>query len=266
MNEPVRILSDLHLGHTVSRIEKTSALRPLIAGAGTVVFNGDVWQELAEPFKERSATMLAELRDICAEENAEAVFLPGNHDPGWPGCGWVELAGGRIIVTHGDALWFDGSPWKREILTARSQILDIWSKYPTALHDPVARLDLAREIARTLCSVEYPTGRRFLQRAWDAVVPPVRALKMLEAWIHQGSAGARFCDRYFPNAEALIIGHFHRHGRWVRNGRLIIDTGSFMAPSRAHWVEWNNAWLSRGEIDESPDRCTIGRTLDTWRF
>ena len=113
MNEPVRILSDLHLGHTVSRIEKTSALRPLIAGAGTVVFNGDVWQELAEPFKERSATMLAELRDICAEENAEAVFLPGNHDPGWPGCGWVELAGGRIIVTHGDALWFDGSPWKR---------------------------------------------------------------------------------------------------------------------------------------------------------
>ena len=53
MNEPVRILSDLHLGHRVSRIERTSALRPLIAGAGTVIFNGDTWQELAEPFRGR---------------------------------------------------------------------------------------------------------------------------------------------------------------------------------------------------------------------
>ena len=34
MNEPVRILSDLHLGHKISRISQVSALRPLIAGAG----------------------------------------------------------------------------------------------------------------------------------------------------------------------------------------------------------------------------------------
>ena len=44
--QPVRILSDLHLGHQVSRIARVSALRPLVAGAGTVIFNGDTWQEL----------------------------------------------------------------------------------------------------------------------------------------------------------------------------------------------------------------------------
>ncbi len=48
--------------------------------------------------------MLEELKSLCREEGAEAVFLPGNHDPGWSGPGWVELAGGRIVVTHGDAL------------------------------------------------------------------------------------------------------------------------------------------------------------------
>jgi UDP-2,3-diacylglucosamine pyrophosphatase LpxH len=266
MREPVRILSDLHLGHKVSRIGEASALRPLIAGAGTVIFNGDVWQELAEPFRERSAALLADLRNICSEEGVDVVFLPGNHDPGWPGCGWVELAEGRIIVTHGDALWFDGSPWKREILTSTNLVEELWSHYPDADHDPVARLDLARDIACQLCSVEHPTGRHFLLRAWDAVVPPVRALKMLEAWITQGSEGARFCEQYFPNAEALVIGHFHRHGCWIRNRRLVIDTGSFMSPGRAHWVEWNDGWLTRGEIDESPEACTLGRILGVWRF
>ena len=72
MKEPVRILSDLHLGHKISRIESVSALRPLIAGAGTIVFNGDTWQELALPFRERSEVMLDELKGLCAEEGAEA--------------------------------------------------------------------------------------------------------------------------------------------------------------------------------------------------
>ena len=87
MTYPIRILSDLHLGHRVSRIESSESLRPLIAGAGTVIFNGDTWQELARLFFERSAEMLKDLKRICAEEGAEPLFLPGNHDPGWPGTG-----------------------------------------------------------------------------------------------------------------------------------------------------------------------------------
>lgn len=266
MNEPVRILSDLHLGHKVSRLERVSALRPLIAGAGTVVFNGDTWQELARPFREQSAAMLEELRALCAEEGATAVFLSGNHDPGWPGPGWVELAGGRVIVTHGDALLFEGSPWKREILTCGEEVRELWQQHPAAERDAEARLRLARDIARTLCSVEYPLGRHFLQRAWDAVLPPRRALRMAEAWFTQGAAGARFCEQYFPRAEVLVIGHFHWQGCWVKNRRLVINTGSFTSPGRAHQVEWNDGWLSRNEINESPERCTRGRTLGVWRF
>ncbi|RYD23199.1 MAG: hypothetical protein EOP88_05090 [Verrucomicrobiaceae bacterium] len=266
MNEPIRVLSDLHLGHKISRIAEVEALRPLIAGAGTVVFNGDTWQELARPFYERSKMMLEQLRVLCREEGAEAIFLSGNHDPGWGGPGWVELAGGRIVITHGDALLFDGSPWKREILVNGQRVMELWDQFPGADHDVENRLRLAREIARELCSLEYPTGRHFLQRAVDAILPPKRAVKMLESWFTQGSEGAKFCDRYFPQAEVLLIGHFHFTGSWTRGNRRIINTGSFTAPGRAHWAEWNDGWLSHGVIDESPERCVKGETLNVWRF
>ncbi len=266
MNEPVRVFSDLHLGHKISRISKVRALRPLIAGAGTVVFNGDTWQELARPFYTRSKMMLGELASLCDEEGADAVFLSGNHDPGWIGPGWVELAGGKIIITHGDALLFDGSPWKREILVSGRRVMELWDRFPSAGDDVEKRLRVAREIARELCSVEHPTGQHLFQRAWDAIVPPKRAVKMLESWFIQATEGAKFCDRYFPQAEVLVIGHFHREGCWSRGARRVINTGSFMAPGRAHWVEWNNGWLSRGLIEESPDRCEKGETLDIWRF
>jgi predicted phosphodiesterase len=266
MKEPVRILSDLHLGHKVSRIGNVSALRPLIAGVGTVIFNGDTWQELAEPFRERSAVMLGQLKSLCAEEGAEALFLSGNHDPGWPGRGWVDLAGGRIIITHGDALLEAGSPWKREILNSRRRVEELWSRHPDASRNVDERIEVAREIARELSSLEYPLGRHILKRAWDAAIPPLRALKMLEAWFTQGSVGARFCENYFPNAEMLIIGHFHHLGCWQCNGRTIVNTGSFLDPGRAHYLQWNDGWLIRGEIDENPDECRPGRKLGVWRF
>lgn len=266
MNEPVRVLSDLHLGHKICRIDEVAALRPLIAGAGTVIFNGDTWQELAAPFLARSTVMLEELKSLCREEGAEAIFLPGNHDPGWSGPGWVELAGGRIVVTHGDALLPGGSPWKREILTRGERVTELWEKYPAAREDVADRHAVAREIARELCSVEYPTGRSFFQRAWDAVVPPRRAVKMVEAWATQGSRGGKFCEDYFPSAEVLLIGHFHWEGIWLRGGRRVINLGSFTSPGRAHWAEWSDGWLSWGLIDESPESCRKGKTYDVWRF
>jgi predicted phosphodiesterase len=266
VNEPVRVFSDLHLGHKVSRIREVSALRPLISGAGTVIFNGDTWQELARQFYTRSAAMLEELTSLCRAEGAEAIFLSGNHDPGWPGRGWVELAGGRIVISHGDGLLFDGSPWKREILVNGKRVVELWDQHPQASRDVEERLRVARKIARELCCVESPTGRSFLLRAWDAAIPPRRAVKMIEAWITQATEGAKFCDSYFPAAEILVIGHFHREGSWLRSGRRIINTGSFMAPGRAHWVEWNDGWLSRGVIDETGESCQKGRTLGVWRL
>ncbi|HEX5790954.1 MAG TPA: hypothetical protein VFY13_07355 [Luteolibacter sp.] len=264
MHEPVRILSDLHLGHKVSRIGRVQSLRPLIAGAGTMIFNGDTWQELAEPWRVRSAEMLEELKALCVQEGAEAVFLSGNHDPGWPGRGWVELAQGRIVVTHGDALLFASSPWKREIMLAPQRIAELWDQHPAAATQVEERLRIAREIARELHATEFPQGRHLLQRAWDAVVPPRRALHMLEAWGSQAQRGAEFCERYFPRAEVMVIGHFHWPGSWRVGRRRVINTGTFVSPNRARWVEWNRGWLRHGKVDERHGACRLGKVLEAW--
>lgn len=265
MKEPVRILSDLHLGHRVSRIASVESLRPLVAGAATVVFNGDTWQELAKLFRENSATMLEELRRLCAAEGAEPVFLSGNHDPGWPGAGWAQLAGGKILITHGDTLFAEGSPWSREALARRDQVAEILARHPAADRDPAERIAMAREMAGLLRAASYPKGRRLWQRALDAVRPPRRAYEMLRVWATQPAAAAAFAERYFPAAEVVIIGHFHRAGIWRRRGRLVINTGSYMNPGPALWVDYHAGWLSCGRVNESGPQYERGEVLGRWR-
>ncbi len=239
MRLPVRIFSDLHLGHKASRITEVESLRPLVEGAGTVLFNGDTWEELAAPWRERSAAMLADLRRICAEEGSDAVFLRGNHDPGWEGPAWIALAGGRIVITHGDALLRESSPWKREIISATDQVEAIWKSYPGAETDLEKRLAVAREIALRHRSARYPSGRNLLSRITDAVLPPQRALRMLDAWIHFGRYGAEFCDTYFPDAEILVTGHFHRTALLSKDRKIIVNTGSFVTPAHSLCAEWD---------------------------
>jgi predicted phosphodiesterase len=257
MRLPLRILSDLHLGHKASRIEDVENLRPLFRGAGTVIFNGDTWEELSTHWRARSEVMLGQLLAILEEEGCDVVCLPGNHDPGWEGAGFIELAGGRIVVTHGDALLRDGAPWKREMLAGQNVVAALWKDHPAAETDPVARHQLAREIAKRLPNLGHPSGKSLFTRALDAVFPPRRAIAMLRAWMTQGRLGARFCERYFPRAELIIVGHFHCHGIRKSGGRTVINTGSFVVPGPAGWVEWDGKTLSAGRIREK----SSGETL-----
>lgn len=263
MKLPVRIFSDLHLGHKASRIDGVESLRPLFRGAGTVVFNGDTWEELSQEWRAESQLMLNSLRKILEEEACESIFLCGNHDPGWAGPGWLELAGGRIVITHGDALLRDGAPWKREMIASPGIVDAIWQASPTAEEDPVARHELARELARKLPAEKHAAGKSLLARIIDAAFPPRRALEMIYVWIRQGRLAADFCDTYFPNADVIINGHFHCAGTRMVDDRIVINTGSFVVPGPAKWVQWDGELLTTGTIRETPvcakmagaDRC-----------
>jgi predicted phosphodiesterase len=267
MKTPVRILSDLHLGHRLTRVPDPSRLRPLLEGVGTVLFNGDSWQELGPPTARRTGgEALEQLQQLCQEMGCDSVFLPGNHDPGWPGPGWAELAGGRIIVSHGDALLPSGSPWKREILRHPDRVEAIRSRFPAADHDPLARHQLARAIADEMRTIEPPRGRGLLRRALDAATPPGRAWEMLKAWQAQAAAGAAFLERYFPQATFLILGHFHHAGCWTRNGKIIVNTGSFVSPGHAWCVDWTGSELRRSLIRESKAGCHPDAPFEIWRI
>lgn len=264
MKYPVRIISDLHLGHRVSRITQVESVRPLLAGAGTIVFNGDTWQELSRDLKEHAAEMLEELRSLCREEGCDTVFLPGNHDPGWPGDGFLKLAQGKVVITHGDTLIRSGAPWKREILLDPGQVEALWAVHPTAEVDAVSRHQLAREISIALPVMKHPQGRTLVQRAWDAIHPPQRALEMVKAWWGQSELGLAYRDRYFPEAEFLIIGHFHWGGTWKTGNLRVINTGSFLNPGRAYWLEIDRDRLTFGVVDEKRNGCTKGAAVGSW--
>jgi UDP-2,3-diacylglucosamine pyrophosphatase LpxH len=265
MTYPVRILSDLHLGHRVSRIASVESLRPLIAGAGTVLFNGDTWQELADLFREKSAVMLGELKALCAEEGVVAVFLSGNHDPGWAGPGWVELAGGRILVTHGDAFFAEGSPWSREAFARHAQVADLWERHGAAVDDPAKRIELAREIARVLRAATYPKGQKLWQRVMEAIRPPRRAYEILRVWTQQADVAADFATRYFPKAQIVVKGHFHRTGIWHKQGKLVVNLGAFLPPCPAWWAEYDGGFFRCGKIEEGSDY-RMGAVLGMWRL
>ncbi len=263
MKEPVRILSDLHLGHAASRIEEVGGLRPLIAGAGTVIFNGDTWQELAIDYRPRAERLLADLRDLCRDEGVEAVFLSGNHDPGWPGKGWIELAGGRIVVTHGDAVLWAGSPWSREALSREAEVRRLWEEHRGAADDAGERLVLARAVARALRAVSYPRGRSLVRRVVDAVNPPRRAWEILSVWLRHPAATADFARRYFPDAGIIVAGHFHWPGAWRRGGRVVVNTGAFVDPHPAWWAEWSDGRLRCGRVLDGPP-WRIGTVKGEW--
>jgi predicted phosphodiesterase len=257
MTFPLRIFSDLHLGHQASRIDEVEKLRSLFRGAGTVLFNGDTWEELSPPWRGKSEEMLAQLRRILAEDGCDGVFLPGNHDPGWEGSGFMELAGGKIAITHGDALLRNGAPWKREMLKSPDVIDELWSDFPDAAKEIGSRLELARAIARRMATTHPPDGRSLFARALDAAFPPQRALHMMSAWLRQGSHGARFCETYLPQAEILVVGHFHSYGIRKARGKMVINTGSFVVPGPAGWVEWDGATLSAGRVYEEKNKFSM---------
>jgi hypothetical protein len=89
---------------------------------------------------------------------------------------------------------------------------------------------------------------------------------MLRAWASQGAKAAEFLERYFPAAEVMVIGHFHWPGRWHIGDKLVINTGTFVSPNAAHWVEWQGGLLRRGRVIEKDGICRMGEALDVWRL
>ena len=99
----------------------------------------------------------------------------------------------------------------------------------------------------------------------DAINPPRRAWEILNAWLSHPGATAAFARRYFPRAEVIVAGHFHWPGLWRRDGRVVINTGAFVAPHPAWWCEWHRGWLRCGRVIDGPP-WRMGGATGTWRI
>jgi predicted phosphodiesterase len=230
--EPVRILSDLHLAHPASTIGRVSSLRPLLEGAGTVIFNGDTCEQCYHAWRDAGAEKLEELQALCAEVGATPIFLAGNHDPGISSAGWLELAGGALLITHGHAIFPTVAPWSHEYLRKKVAI----RKVERERRADGAALRHRWETTRLITKLLMPDrprrlGRKGRNYLLSAVWPPDRCFHILRIWLTMVGAADRFVARYRPGTQVFLFGHFHRAGVWKRSGRILCNTGAFMRGS-----------------------------------
>src|SRR5947209_2581653 len=102
--QPIRIISDIHLGHPASLVAGAENLAPLLRGFPTVIFNGDTVESRFLKDRPKARQNLDVLEKVCAAQGARCILINGNHDPAISPASHVDLADGAVLVTHGDML------------------------------------------------------------------------------------------------------------------------------------------------------------------
>jgi hypothetical protein len=76
-----------------------------------------------------------------------------------------------------------------------------------------------------------------------------------------------FVERFRPQAQVVVFGHFHRAGVWRHRGRLLINTGSFMPPGSPTCVDFHpGGWLRIRPVSFHHGEFIPGTPLDVWRL
>src|SRR5271165_2173148 len=155
--EPIRIISDVHFGHPASMIEQPRQLIPLLREAKTVIFNGDTVELRYLKGRRIGMHNAALMRETCEEAGVRPIFINGNHDPILSELCHVDLVDGAVLVTHGDLLFHDISPWSHE-----SEIIAEAHSRELATLDEDAFLDFEKRLKaskRAALSIELHKSR-----------------------------------------------------------------------------------------------------------
>ena len=237
----VRVLSDLHFGHSACVIDEVSQLTPLFEGADTIVFNGDTLEERADPFRPRSEEMLAELEETCRASGVKPVFISGNHDPGAWDVHYLDLADGKVFVTHGDALFDLISPWSKDIARTEDGIRKIRAGYS---EEELRELDTLMACTKAACKLTHiyeKSGSNGLinkARVLTAEMwPPRRPAAILHSWATAPGKALDLVARHRPDAKAILFGHTHFPGIWQRNGTSALNTGGYLGTLNARAID-----------------------------
>jgi predicted phosphodiesterase len=239
LKEPVRIVSDLHLGHPASRIDEVVKWLPLLDGVGTLVINGDACEQRYRKWKVRGDEQLEFLKTAAAHRGVELILLRGNHDPGVSEIDYLELADGAMVVTHGDALFRHLSPWSPKVMKLRDEMDAVWAEAET---DTLEGWFSAVQSCRTLKpgkrdEADELGGLGPLTVPLRLVWPPWRVPMMLKSWWQAPGVARDFCERFFPQAKVMVFGHTHWPGAWRRGGRTVMNAGGYLSVGGSRVVD-----------------------------
>jgi predicted phosphodiesterase len=245
---PIRIVSDVHFAEQASRVRSLGALRPLADGVSMLVFNGDTMDTRPGKDDRRTAQIRRDMLDFFGSCGTPVTLLTGNHDPDITRQHSLELASGRVLVTHGDVLFESIVPWSNEAKIMRQKVIQALAALPGDGSSRLeGRLDAFRSAAASIHQrhqSEHDPFRYAMRLAGDTVWPPDRLFKILRAWSEAPGRAAALATRHRPRASFIIIGHTHRPGVWrMPSGIIVINTGSFCRPFGAMVAEVGAATL-----------------------
>jgi predicted phosphodiesterase len=242
------IISDTHLGRPHGSAGTAAQLAPLWEGCGRLVINGDLAEVHHPQHAMHAVREVLALQDLCDDAGVELTIISGNHDPLLSDTRHLELAGGQVLVTHGDVLHAELTPWSPSAARLRTA-------YKAALlalgDDPslADRLAAAQHAAHCQWLEGGHHGSPLglvLRHPW--VVP-----RVLRAWRVFPRLAAEFAARHAPRSRFVVVGHTHRAGVHRRGGRIVINTGSFAFPAAPRAVI-----LDGGALCVWPIRCHRG--------
>ena len=261
MSGPVRVISDLHFGHRSSKVRDVAMLRPLLEGVGKVIFNGDTCEQLYEGWRARGEEMFKELVALCEGMGVEAVFVRGNHDPQISEIGWVTACGGKVMITHGDLVLDNPSPWSRECLLRKKEVAEILSSRAEGDGSLHYRWQTLQLINQVVLPTELKKKTLFSGTVFNAVWPPERLYHILRVWLGIGRYAEKFVEQFVPECRVLIFGHFHRATVIERNGRLFCNTGAYFPMSQARVVDLSEDEIVVREVVEQGSEFQLGREV-----
>lgn len=260
-----RILSDLHFGDPASRVRSLAALRPLLAGADRIVFNGDSFETRFSPAARQVEEMRRLFLEFVRAEAPGAVLLTGNHDAGISDLHHLDLIGGLVFVTHGEILFEDLVPWSSELPQIRALYRQQLASLPLAERD---RLEARLTACKRACAQLRLPGDSHPRTFWSRTVhtarkfwPPTRPLAMMRAWRELPARAAGFARRHRPGARFVVVGHTHLPGVWYPRQLVVINTGSFCPPFGGYAVDVSPEQVVVRRVRYGRDSFELGRVV-----
>ena len=235
MPEKILILSDLHLGRPRHSVASALMLRPVWQGVDRLILNGDVAEIHHPRHRSTAARETIALLDACEEDGVEVTLLSGNHDPFLSDLRHMACSGGRVFITHGDALHPAIAPWSPRASAMRSAFERAIGADAQTGESPLERHLRAAQFA---AHAEWQAFEHELERSSlrSMLIRPWALWQVIDYWRRFPGLVAAFGRKHYPEAAVLVTGHTHHQGIWRIDERTVINTGSFGFPGRPRGV------------------------------
>ncbi len=264
----IRILSDLHWGHKASRIKEIDALKGLVYGVDTIIFNGDTLEQKFEDspaHREHPLPPMGQLKDKVESWNAKPIFLTGNHDPKVSNAHYCDIAQGNIIVTHGDTVFDDIAPWSANAVVLKDLVEQGLRNFSVDESTPFySYLQVFKEasINEHALLKDYDPSvwgkiEIFARQAW----PPNRPFKILDCWKKAPEKAVQLVNRFGLSPEFLIIGHTHKPDISNIGRTTVINTGAFLPWPGATAVDIESSGITVRKVQHRKGEFSLGSVV-----